>query len=155
MRALWNTFSLPATLLAISLALGAWLYVALDQTSFYGGILWTTVARVPFFAFGLYIYFAIALNLAKSRFKWSRVGVLLLWLIIGLLVPGLLGAGFVLLYAVIGSFFPVLFRIPLQDGMTHHLAHITWLGFVVACISATYVISISYMKSATNDRAVL
>jgi hypothetical protein len=155
MRSLWNAFSLPATVLAIVVAVGAWLYVAIDQASFYGGLLWSTSARVPFFAFGLYIYFAVALNLAGSRFTWSRVGALLSWLILGLLVPIVLGSGFVLLYAAIGFFFPVLFRVPLQHGMAHHLAHITWLGFVVACLASTYAVSVSNLKGATRDKAVL
>jgi hypothetical protein len=151
MRALWNTFSPPATVLAIAVAFGAWLYVSIEQASFYGGILWSTIARLPFFAFGLYVYFAVALNLAVSRFRWPSVGFLISWLIVGLLAPVVLGGGLVLFYGAIGWFIPTLFIVKMEHGLTEHLAHTVWLGFSVACLSSTYLVSRSFLRRRAHD----
>jgi hypothetical protein len=151
MRALWNTFSPLATVLAIVVAFGAWLYVSIDQASFYGGILWSTIARVPLLAFGLYVYLAIALNLAGSRFRWSGAGFLISWLFLGLLAPVALGGGLVLCYGAIGWFIPSLFIVKMQHGFAEHLAHTVWIGFAVACITSAYLASRSFLKRPAHD----
>ena len=151
MRVLWNTFSPQATVLALVVAFGTWLYVSVDQASLYGDILWSTIARLPFFAFGLYVYFAVALNLAESRFRWARVGLLISWLIVGLLAPVVLGGGLVLTYGVVGWFFPTLFIVKMEQGLAEHLAHTIWLGFAVACLSSTYLVSRAFLRRRSRD----
>lgn len=154
MRALWNTFSPPAAVLALVVAIASWLYVAIDQASFYGGIIWGTIARLPFFAFGLYVYFAVALHLAGSRFRWARVGQLVSWLVVGLLAPAVLGGGLVLAYGAVGWFIPTLFIVKIELGLAEHLAHAIWRGFAVACLSSTYFVSRSFLNKRADDYAV-
>jgi hypothetical protein len=152
MRALWNTFNPLAAALAIAVALGIWLFVAIDLGSAYRSSRWWTVIRAPFFAFGLYIYFAIAFNLVGSRLSWKHILGLSGWLFLGVLVPGLLANGLILLVMMLGLLVPEVTYLPLNLGATQTTIHVTWVSFLVALSATSALIAISIRNRKTTSR---
>jgi hypothetical protein len=151
MRTLWNTFNPLAASLAIAIALGIWLFVAIDLGPAYGSSRWWTVIRVPAFAFGLYIYFAIAFNLAGSKLSRRRILGLLGWLVLGVLAPGFLANGLILLVMTLGILVPHVTHLPLNLGATQTAIHVTWIGFLVALCSIGVLSAISiHSRKATS-----
>lgn len=151
LRALWNTFSRPALLAAVAVAFGTWLFVAVDLGPAYRNSRWWTLVRAPMFAFALYVYLAVAFNIARGQFSWVRIGGLVAWLLVGSLVPYTLAYGLVLLLTVVGLVLPELTYLPIHLGMFQTAIHVTWLGFVVALLCSIFLAGKSFMRRAACE----
>ena len=152
MRALWNTFNTHAALLAAALAVMTSVYVGTGlQEGYRYSAWWSAVLHGPMFAFGLYVYLAVAFNLARAVSSWRQVLALAAWLLLGAVFPYLIGYGLVLLLTVLGLAIPELTYLPLGLGTFEVAVHITWLGFLAALAISGFM-AVQAQRRRTPDR---
>jgi len=140
-RALWNTYNTNAALVGTAIAALASIYVSSGLlTGYKQSAWWSAALHGPMFAFGLYVYLAVAFNTARTARSWKRVLGLGAWLLFGVLVPYTIGYGLVLLLTVMGLVIPELTFLPLGLGTFDAAVHISWLGFLAALVGSGFLI---------------
>ncbi len=154
MRSLWNMFNLHAAWVATALAVVASVYVSTGlQAGYRSSAWWSAALHGPMFAFGLYVYLAVAFNTARAVSNWRQALALAAWLLLGAFIPQLIGYGFVLLLTVLGLAIPELTYLPLGLGTFEVAVHVTWLGFLFA-IAISGLLAYHSLQSRTPTRGL-
>jgi peptidoglycan/LPS O-acetylase OafA/YrhL len=148
MRTLLNTFNRPAAVLSVAIALAVWLVVAIELGPAYLHSRWQTIIRVPFFSIGLYVYLVVAFNLAREKPSWLRVGALVSWLLVGVVVPYFLPYGFLMLFTLLRIALPDIGSLPLNLGTMQTAIYSASLGFVAATLYSAWLSAQAIQRNA-------
>ncbi len=152
MRALWNTFNTHAAWLAAALTVTASVYVGTGLPAGYRySAWWSASLHGPMFAFGLYVYLAVAFNIASTVSNWWKASVLAAWVLLGSVIPYFIGYGLVLVLTVLGLAIPELTYLPLGLGTFDVGIHVTWLGFLAALAISSFF-AVQSLRSHTPIR---